>query len=202
MTTAHPAPLHPPPSDFHIRLLPTCSVTGPFYRARPNSPNPFQLSSSSGRFSGPGCAPVLYGGLTPLAAFAERCILPVPHPSAGAGAFTFAASGSLIASSVLTEMVPTIPLVLVDLTSPSLLSIGATYAISTTNDYATTQHWATALYAHPSQVHGIRYASNLCGEPCLAVFERAIPLLTAVGSAPFSLEEVQSFLDRLGVALF
>lgn len=179
MSDAHDLPL--PPGDLGNRTLPIVEISATdarFYRchrypspyaatAYNHSPIPDRFNALDGSFG------VLYLGFEPEVAFIETfgsALVDAPPDLR-------VVTSSTLAIRCLCEvtMIPdAAPLRLADLaTGHGTSRLSADGRISTSKDRDVTRAWARALWAHPAQVHGIRYrACNDLDRMAAVIFDR------------------------------
>ena len=162
-----------PPADLVSRSITLIEFTEPIFRTHDIKRNPLYFGKSClNRFDAPDRSfGVLYAGRDPYCAFIETLAR-----SAGTRIITTVE----LEKQALSELKPTRPLRLIDLTqSGTLLRIGADPRLFA-SEHEVAQRWSKALHDHPLEPHGLLYPSRLDPERhALALFEdRAPKLLT------------------------
>lgn len=90
---------------------------------------------------------------------------------------------------------------LVDLADDALLQMGIPTDVARGRNQALARKWSVAIYEHPAGVDGILYPSRLNNEINLAIYDRAITKLAAVGTCNLEVApEIGTILDRFQVA--
>lgn len=147
-----------------------------FWTGRP----PLEFRHGSGRFNAPPPARafrVLYVADTLACCLAETLIRDRSALLGGPAPITME---DLKLRSVLeVESVGT--LAIVDLTGPGALRAGIPSAVTKAANYALSQKWSHAFWAHPGGPDGILYRSRLDDDSlCVALYDRAAPKLRAI----------------------
>ena len=207
MARARPAPpplgpLPPPPSDFDIYLLPVIHLDRPWQRVHGCAHGPIYFNrGNTARFNAPnGEYGTLYVGDSLACCFVET----FGHLDTPAATTVRSVSEAQLRDACVTEVVPTRPLTLVDLTGPGLRRIEADARLIAGN-YSESQRWSLAIWAHPTQPDGILYPAR--HDPSLqsvALFDRARDAVVAAATHPLSTlddAELAVLLDRYNVSL-
>ena len=167
-----PGQLPGPPSDLSSRQLVIQEFQGSLYRTHPINLSPvFFGRRCIHRFDAPDQSfGVLYAGADAFCAFVETF---------GKAAGTSIVTTTALEERSLSELRPTRPLRLIDLTEPgSLVRIGADARLFA-GDHDIARLWAKALHSHPISADGLIYPSRL--DPprkAVALFEDRAPKLT------------------------
>lgn len=94
------------------------------------------------------------------------------------------------------------PLTLLDLRDGHPVRMGVPSNVVRGANHALARRWSVAFHDHPDQVDGLIYPSRLNGETNLAIYDRAIPKLTAAGVTPLRRARgLPGVLDEFEVAL-
>jgi hypothetical protein len=188
-------PLGPPPRDLDDRDLVVVAWSAPCYRVHAVARNPLHFGRDvRHRFDDPrGEFGVLYASSELAGAFRETF--------AGVSSVTISA----LSARAWSELVPSRPLRLCDLTAEGLSRIGADARL-TTGERGNAQDWSRALYTHHEDVDGLLYRARTDPSiPSLAVFDRAAGALGATRTvgflAPEGTSETARILERYRVAL-
>ena len=98
---------------------------------------------------------------------------------------------------------PLADLRLVDLTGVGGMRLGVPSDVVGARDQTLAQQWSAAFYAHPEQPDGILYPSRLIEDRCIALYDRAVPKVTAT-AVPRLMDtgaELAEILNELDIAL-
>ena len=183
-------PPHPPrpganfaTKPLELRQLAIRGFKRIFWTSRP----PLEFRQGAGRFNAPPSTRafrVLYAADTLACCFAETLIRDRSALLGGPAPITME---DLELRSVV-ELESTGTLAVVDLTGPGALRAGIPSAVAKAADYALSQTWSQAFWAHPSAPDGILYRSRLDDDSlCVALYDRAAPKLRAVDTKPLML---------------
>lgn len=94
------------------------------------------------------------------------------------------------------------PLTMVDLRDDGAIKMGVPTDVTKSSRQSLAREWAVAFHEHRNQVDGIIYPSRLNGHTNLAVFDRAIGKLRAVGPTRLiRTPGLANVLDDLNVAI-
>lgn len=94
------------------------------------------------------------------------------------------------------------PLTMVDLRGDGGIKMGVPTDVAKSSKQSLAREWAVAFHEHRDQVDGIIYPSRLNGHTNLAVFDRAIGKLKAVGATKLiRAPGLANVLDDLNVAI-
>jgi len=186
-----------PPADLGKRRLPLeeISMGSVLFRVHQTKFGAKFFGRSAGwRFDSPGRAfGTLYAATSEEIAFAET-LLRGQHP--------LVAESDLRVRSFC-EFTLLRPVRLVKLHGPSMITIGASAAVSA-GSYDVSQAWAQALHDHADQPDGILYRSTRDNDRvALVLFERSEAALDAGGTAPILADPVRlgRILDHYGASL-
>jgi hypothetical protein len=192
-----PAPHPEPPSDLHVRPLPMRQARGPWIRLHACRRSArFFGKTRLHRFDAPaGEYGILYAGEDDFCAFVETLGDPLD---------VRVVSRADLLQSCLSTVTPGRPLRLVDLTAQGLSRVGADNRLPAGDDYALSQRWGRALWAHPEHADGLVYrARHDPSKESVAIFDRAgsalrLRRLRKLVDDSARLAEI---LDRYGFAL-
>jgi hypothetical protein len=95
------------------------------------------------------------------------------------------------------------PLSLVDLTEDGRLRMGVPSDVVGASDQTFARAWSAAFHAHEDRPDGVFYLSRLNGQPCVALYDRAIAKLRATAN-PRLIEcevELTEILDDLDISI-
>lgn len=176
-----------PPEDLGERSLPLTPYSDVAYRVYRLDRDPRYFGKTrASRFDDPlGESGVMYGAVTPEAAFAET-LLPRPGaltPTTRVEGGTVPVSGAMIDARGLAHVTCASPLQCVDLSGEHLASIGADASIAT-GPWRISQQWSRAFFTHPSQPDAILYRGRRDPSSLsLAIHQRVGPKIkvTALG---------------------
>ena len=172
-----------PDADFASRPLalttvPAGSVWRRIYETRYRDPLGYGLGLN--RFSDPtGKAfGLVYLGASARVAFVETVLR---DRADGRGADCIVEEAEILKRSMAT-LTPASELRLVDLTGVGGVRLGVPSDVVGARNQTLAQQWSAAFYAHPDQPDGILYPSRLIEDRCIALYDRAVPKLTATTS--------------------
>jgi hypothetical protein len=107
-----------------------------------------------------------------------------------------------IDARVVSQITPRRPLRLIDLTADGAIRMGIPTDVVRASNQRLARAWSVAFHDHPAAIDGIRYPSRLNGEINLAIYDRAIPALTSLGTVPLlTAADLPQVLDDLLAAL-
>ena len=180
--------LLPPPdfssADLRTQIIPTGSIYGRIFVSRYRDPT--GVGKTSSRFSDPRKIPdeqrfaVLYLGEAVKVCFLEALLRDQKN-----GIFSeFPIGEQELHNRTYAELRVDQPLTLVDLSGDGGIVMGVPSDVARAAPHDLGQAWALAFHEHPSSVDGIMYPSRLNGQTNIAVFDRAIPKISAVATMP------------------
>ncbi len=195
-------PLPPPPADLAARPLPIQYVSHPWYRIHACVHGAIFFNPlPTARFNAPaGEYGTLYMGSELACCFVET----FGRLDTAFGATVRTVSHAQLLSTCLSEIVPLLPLALVDLTGPGLRRLDADARLFAGN-HAEAHLWGRAFWAHPAQPDGLLFPAR--HDPSLlsvALFDRAraaaqAGIARSLGALPLSV--LGTLLDRYDFSL-
>lgn len=164
-------------------------------------PDPLGWGFGLSRFSDPtGRAfGVLYMGASAKVAFVETILRDRADGRGG----DFLLDLAELEKRSLASIVVTQPLSLVDLADDGRLRMGVPSDVVGASDQALARVWSQAFHAHGDQPDGVFYLSRLNGQPCIALYDRALDKLRATAT-PRLLDcemELTDILDDLEISI-
>jgi hypothetical protein len=182
-----------------IKTVPAGEVWRRMYETR--FPDPLGWGPGLSRFSDPTVHAfgVVYLGSTAKVAFVETLLRDVAD---GRGDDCVLQLAEIEARSLASVQVMD-ALRLVDLAGDGPMRMGVPSDVIGARDQALAQQWSTAFHAHRDQPDGVFYPSRLNEEHCIALYDRALPKVTAIAT-PRLMDcavELAEILDNLEIAL-
>jgi hypothetical protein len=182
-----------------LKTIPAGEIWRRMYETR--FPDPLGWGPGLSRFSDPTGAAfgVVYLASTAKAAFVETILRDAAD---GRGDDFVIDIVEIQRRSLATLRVKT-PLRLVDLTQDARLVMGIPSDVTGAADHTLARAWSAGFHAHEDQPDGVYYASRLNDQPCIALYDRALPKLMTV-AAPRLWDcdaELAAILDDLEIAL-
>ncbi|MBW9116383.1 RES family NAD+ phosphorylase [Rhizobium cauense] len=196
-----------PPAGFetarlHLHVVASGSRFGRIYLDR--YPDPLGFGKTPSRFSDPRRRKpanrfgVLYMGDTIKVCFLEAVLRDQRDGLIG----DLAIAESDLHNRQYAQIEVIAPLKMVDLRDDGAIKMGVPTDVAKSSKQSLAREWAVAFHEHRDQVDGIIYPSRLNGHTNLAVFDRAIGKLRAVGATRLiRAPGLANVLDDLNVAI-
>lgn len=196
-----------PPAGFetaslHLHLVAAGSLFGRIYLAR--YPDPLGFGKTPSRFSDPrrrkpaGRFGVLYMGDTVKVCFLEAVLRDQRDGLIG----DLPIAESELHDRQYAQIEVTSQLTMVDLRDDGPIKMGVPTDVAKSSKQSLAREWAVAFHEHQDHVDGIIYPSRLNGHTNLAVFDRSVGKLKAVGATKLiRAPGLASVLDDLNVAI-
>jgi len=158
-----------------VRREPAGGTWRRLYETKHSNPLGFGLGLS--RFSDPSGATfgVVYLGSSVKVAFHEVILRDRADARTGAVLISY----SEFEAYTCAEIIVASELRLVDLTGDVPLKMGVPSDVVGARDQTLAQQWSAAFHAHPDGVDGVYYPSRLNEERNIALYDRALPKITA-----------------------
>ncbi|MCL6286103.1 RES family NAD+ phosphorylase [Ruegeria sp. 2012CJ41-6] len=200
---------HLPTEAFHERDLDLVDLdqVSHFRAFETRHPDPLGFRPASSRFSDPGIregetdvyATVYFGTSV------ETCVLEAIIRDSGLGTGTegIPVSRRFLQGWSIVQVKAAEPLRLLDLRGSGTMSNRIPTDAVRAQSHDLGQIWSQAIHAHKSQPDGIIFSSRLNEQPNVAIFERSMPKIRSINSAPlFSYgSELAAILDTYQIAL-
>lgn len=182
-----------------VKTVPASEVWRRIYETR--FPDPLGWNFGLNRFSDPTGAAfgVIYLGASAKVAFVETLL----RDRADGRGEDFLLDLAEIEKRTPASIRVTQPLRLVNLTDDGRLRMGVPSDVTGARDQTLARVWSAAFHAHDEQPDGIYYLSRLNGQPCIALYDRALAKLQATAT-PRLIDceaELAQILDDLEIAI-